>query len=308
MGTVAIVIPYFNPVGYRSHPLKLARSIEAFRRAGLADDVYLAGAGAPRPPGAKIAFWDEACAFMWHKERLINLAARWLPARYSHIVWSDSDVLVEADWAAAVTHAFTRAPLIQCFRTSRYRTSSGTSAKTYAGALSFTPGAGTGYAPGFCWGAHRSLFTDGPGLFDLGLVGGGDSLFTLGAVGHLPIPAQAEILSTRSTLERDWSPQLYARFLHWQHEVRRWVADVEPAEADTQVEIVQHGPPAARNYFNRHALLSTLDPEVHLINERDRTLRWSPRGHNEIEPSIRAYFHGRDEDREEDRPRATKPC
>src|SRR5579862_2291073 len=102
---IAIVIPYFNPVGYRSHQAKLTRTLTALSRACAESDVFISGTGKDKPTDVNIAFWDNDLSFMWHKERLINLGVRHLSPAYTHIVWADSDVITGPDWLTAITEA-----------------------------------------------------------------------------------------------------------------------------------------------------------------------------------------------------------
>ncbi|GAA2275965.1 hypothetical protein GCM10010430_72350 [Kitasatospora cystarginea] len=290
----AIVIPYFNPVGYRSHPRKLARCLAAFDRAGVADQVFLTGAGTERPPGANIAFWDDECPFMWHKERLINLAARSLPPRFTRVVWVDSDVLVAADWGDAVADAFERAPVIQCFRRAHYSTSEGESSRSRVSSMH---GRFDGIM-GVAWGASRSLFTDGPGLFELALVGGGDSIFTWGLLHNVPTPNAPWRSRHRMVLD-SWSPAVAAAHDRWLAELQRWLSGlggVRPVAVEADVEILEHGPLHAREYDLRHGLLAELVPERHLRADGERVFSWTPAGLAAIEPGIRDYFHRRRED------------
>jgi hypothetical protein len=292
VGDVAILIAYFNPVGYQSHLRKLAESLRAYRQAGLADDVFLVGAGSPRPPGPNVAFWDEECPFLWHKERLLNIGARALPDSYTHVVWADSDIVVGSDWGPAVKAAFRQAPIVQCFSAAAYRTEGGVTSRPRPSAL--CPGAGG--VLGVCWGAERSLFTSGPGLFDMALAGGGDAVFAAELAGESPLPSAPWAVDHPSLLHQSWSAPLAARLDEWRATVRRWTDGKAAVAADVAIEVLVHGPNRERRYFDRQSLLAHLDPGRHLVSDPDRVFRWSADGRAEVEPGIRAYFLGRRED------------
>jgi hypothetical protein len=291
---VAILIPYFNPVGYRSHLRKLFRALQAFRRVGIADDVYLTGAGVPRPSGVNIAFWDEECPYIWHKERLLNLGARRLPSHYTHVVWADSDVIVGPDWAPAVARAFALAPVIQCFQTAYYRSTDGRASRVRVSSLR----AGDNGAIGLCWGADRSLFSDGPGLFELALVGGGDAVFAREALPSTPMPSVPWLSDRQSVLTSACPGPLIVAMDEWQEEVCTWIGGAGAVAAEADIEVLGHGPENKRRYTDRHALLADLEPGRHLVVERDRVFRWSADGLALVEPGVRAYFHARSEDDE----------
>lgn len=289
----AVVIPYFNPAGYVSHERKLARTLAAFRAVGLAGDVFLTGAGGSHPHGARVAFWDADCPFLWHKERLINLAVRNLPAEYTHVVWSDSDIIVGPDWADAVRDAFRTALVVQCFRRARYLDAGDHLSMTRTSAL--LPGERG--AMGLLWGASRTMFgPDGPGLFDRAVVGGGDSI--LGRAIHVryEAPSVPWLARHRDMLARKWSPHLLAAQDAWVAATAAWLGVGGVAAADADVEVLEHGSREQRQYNDRHLLLAGLHPADHLVDEPGRVLRWSADGLAAVEPGIRAYFHSRRED------------
>ncbi|WP_223735414.1 hypothetical protein [Streptomyces purpurogeneiscleroticus] len=279
-------------MGYRSHRLKLERSLEGFARAGAAGDVFVAGAGKDRPQGCAIAFWDDDAPFMWHKERLVNLAAGRLPSRYTHIVWVDSDVVVGAQWITAMAEAFRTAKVVQGFRNAYYRTEEGRPSRVRVSAL--RPGAdGT---TGLVWGACRSLFSEGPGLFELALVGSGDAVFACGVLQGKSSPSAPWCGQLRPALGRSWSAKLLTALGRWETRLQSWLQGEAPTTAHADVAVLEHGPLDGRKYAERHRLLASLDPREHLVAEDGRVLQWTPAGLSAVEPGVRAYFHGRRED------------
>lgn len=289
----AVVIPYFNPAGYVSHERKLARTLAAFKAAGLAADVYLTGAGGSHPHDAQIAYWDAECPYLWHKERLINLAVRRLPAEYTHVVWSDSDIIVGHEWADAVSDAFATAKVVQCFRVARYRSPAEVWSMSRVSALAL----GERGAMGLIWGADRSLFgPEGPGLFDRAVVGGGDSI--LGRAVHVryATPSVPWLANHRSTLARRWSEELLAEQDSWVARTAAWLGGDGVSSIAADIEVLEHGPRVQRQYNERHQLLAAMRPGDHLIDDPARVLRWSDQGLSAIEPGVRAYFHSRQED------------
>ncbi|HEY1919566.1 MAG TPA: hypothetical protein VGH27_28680 [Streptosporangiaceae bacterium] len=266
--------------------------MQSFSRAGLSDDVFLTGAGSWRPAWPNVAFWDEECPFLWHKERLLNIGARGLPAKYTHVVWADSDIIVGPDWAPAVRAAFEQAPIVQCFSTVVSRTDTGANSPPRPSALRPDPG-GVG---GICWGAERSLFSGGPGLFDLALAGGADSIFASELLGANALPSVPWLVDHPALLHQSWSAPLIARLDQWRAAARDWAAGKKAVAADATIDVIVHGPVRERRYFDRQPLLAQLSPSRHLICEPGRVFGWSADGLAEVEPAIRAYFHGRRED------------
>ncbi|MFE4513402.1 hypothetical protein ACFRMQ_04265 [Kitasatospora sp. NPDC056783] len=298
MSEVAVLIPYFNPVGYRSHLRKFQQCRSGLAAAGMLSDSFLTGAGPQRPTGMEVAFWDRSCPFMWHRERLVNLAARELPRRYSHVVWLDSDVIVDTGWKHAVRAAFEESEVIQAFRTAHMIDDTGSVVRSRPSLL--TPGANGG-AVGIGWGACRSLFTDGPGLFELGLVGGADTVFAKAIVDDAECAAPW-LKDIRSTVFSHWSAPLVDAVDAWLLEGARWRGEYAAVAADAEVRVVEHGAQENRHYTSRHHLLGGLDPAVHLLVRPGRVFRWTPAGLAAVEGSIRSYFHARCEDGPSGRP------
>jgi len=232
------------------------------------------------------------CAFLWHKERLLNIGARVLPDSYTHVVWADSDVIVGPDWAAAVRAAFKRAAIVQCFSSAVYRTETGSRSLPQASAL--CPGAGG--VLGGCWGAERSLYTSGPGLFDMALVGGGDGILACELPDESPLPSATWLVDLPPMLAKSWSDPLLAELDQWRAAVRHWMAGKRAVAAEAAVEILLHGPIRDRHYIDRQSLLAGADPTRHLVREPDRVFRWSAEGLADVEPGIRGYFYQRRED------------
>jgi hypothetical protein len=289
---IAVIVPYFNPAGYRSHREKIERCLESFDRAGIGADVFVAVAGPERPPRGNVLFWDDDHSFLWHKERLVNLAARRLPPGYTHVVWSDNDILVGADWPTAIAAAFQDKSVVQCFGRARYRTADGHPCRSRAGVFGSAPEP----AIGLSWGARLSLFTDGPGLFDLALVGGGDSVLGYGVLQSGSGTPGDWNRALKARLIHSWSPGLLAALETWQSRLDTWLAGTLVGAADVEIEVLEHGTVDDRQYADRHRLLRTLVPERHLLVEDDRVFRWSPVGRTTIEPAVRGYFYSRRED------------
>lgn len=255
--------------------------------------MFLAGIGKYKPAGANIIFWeDDECPFMWHKERLLNLAVRLLPSYYTHVVWADSDLIVGNGWASEVEKAFRKSPVIQCFQTAHYYTVDNHYLRSRVGAFH----AGRDGMIGLVWGACRSLFTQGPGLFELALVGGGDAVFALGVLYRTVTPSVPWLQHQQEDFERDWSPDLSSALLAWLNQVRGWLGEIQPVSTSVDVHALAHGPTHRRKYAERHNLLQSLIPARHLYIDKDKIFRWTEAGLTSIEPRVRTYFYARRED------------
>jgi len=155
---------------------------------------------------------------------------------------------------------------------------------------------GKNAAIGLAWAADLSLFRSGPGLFDLGLVGGGDSIFGLGTLRYTDLPSLQWLPTHRAKLAAAWSAAMLATLDDWLVRVRAWHGTARVAAAAADVDVIEHGTVVHRSYNDRHNLLATVDPGRHLRARSGEVYRWTDEGRSCVEPAIREYFHDRQED------------
>ncbi len=244
---------------------------------------------------------------LWHKERLLNLAAARLPAGCDRLVWLDCDVFFGDDrWAPALDRILDEALLAQPYSSVHYLTRAWSAeqrqpeidfsrrsvAAALAGGMSleecFLPPVHDRRlitAPGFAWGARRDLLAR-HGLYDAAIVGGGDRLLASAACGFLEGGARVHF----------HAPRLEEHYLRWAvpfaHEVGGRVGFVE-----AELFNLWHGDLANRDDGCRNQKLigSGFDPFTDIATDEHGVWRWSS-DRPALHAYLRDYFTGRRED------------
>ncbi|MFO1198801.1 MAG: hypothetical protein U1E86_17705 [Burkholderiaceae bacterium] len=252
---------------------------------------------------------------MWQKERLLNLAVDRLPADCDVVAWLDCDVVFgRADWPREAVARLGSAAMVQIYDEVVYLAREPFDALVRPGPLDRRPVRhvrrglmGERQPPlsearfgqsnddvsyfvakpsvGFAWAARRDFLRRHP-LFDRCVIGGGDSAYTMSAVG------QFERLAARhryTRAQRDFLAPLAAR-----------LAD----EVGTRIDAVPgrlfhlwHGELEHRRYGSRYDVLRdfAFDPARGLALDRDGVWSWSDVAPG-LPQAVRAYFAGRLED------------
>jgi hypothetical protein len=233
---------------------------------------------------------------LWQKERLLNLALDALPPACEAVAWLDADIVfARADWARAAVAALDDVALLQPF--SRVHDAGGPTVggpaadwgePTRRSLASLLADGGIGPAQvatarlagefsctaGLAWAARRELLAR-HGLYDAGIVGGGDRAIACAALGAWSGLQQQHSLG----------PAQWAHYLAW----------ARPFHADAAGRIgclpgavlnLPHGARAARNYRGRHAGLGRLafDPARDITRDAGGCWRW-----NTDRPELHAY-------------------
>jgi hypothetical protein len=248
---------------------------------------------------------------LWHKERLINLGLRHLPASCRFVAWLDADVLFEnAEWVAATRDQLDHFVVVQPFETACWLPEGATEAPDdlQAGHLSNLEGRQiAGFAAaldqagdrrralalndqywhtGFAWAARRD-FLDRHGLYDRAILGGGDLI-----AAHA-FAADTDFLRGRHLYLRSIMPAERAAIGDWGGRVAidtggrvGWIPG--------RVCHLYHGPLAGRRYVERQQILrdADFDPHADLADDANGCWRW-----NSAKPALHAqvfdYFVSR---------------
>ena len=187
-----IVCCHFNPAGYQRPREHVRRFRDALGLPFTMVEASFDGVFYADPDIAIVA--DPKRHVMWQKERLLNLGLATLPRTAEKIAWIDADILFDnPDWANEAVALLEDWPVVQLFETVSMLNSSGEVESEHLGKV-----AGLAHGrqvhhcrplkTGFAWAARREAIgldalLDRPvssharrgGLFDLDIVGGGDS-------------------------------------------------------------------------------------------------------------------------------------
>lgn len=297
---IAAVTCFFNPAGFKTNLLNFRQFKTYMKEIGCPlYSVELAFGDRPFELEPDEFTWQiRTNDVLWHKERLINLMEKRVPARYTKIIWTDSDLYWpdDPDWYQQTSLALNWAKIVQPFSDARYLTEEraiefikrGTVWAKKAGKNAFDF---YQYHPGFVWAAQREFFTKF-GLYDRQVVGSGDSLMALALLGQ-----------PRAVLEKyahvsDTCPHVLADFLEWATPVSQWVGG-EITYIDTVVEHRWHGKLSDRKYHERLAYVKKLLPARDLVPNADGVFCWGPQVPEDVRNKIASYFAVRQEDQVE---------
>jgi hypothetical protein len=231
---------------------------------------------------------------LWHKERLINLGLRHLPAHCRFVAWLDADILFENEqWVAATREQLDHVVVVQPFEVACWLPEGATAAPDHlpAGHLSDLEGRQiAGFAAaldqsddrrralavndqywhtGFAWAARRD-FLDRHGLYDRAILGGGDLI-----AAHA-FAADTDFLRGRHLYLRSIMPAERAAIGVWGERV---AVDTGGRVGWTPGRVchLYHGPLAGRRYVERQQILrdADFDPGTDLADDATGCWRWN---------------------------------
>ena len=283
---LAVITCHFNPQGY----VQSRRNFLRFRRQMFSRGVPLFTAElafgdtsfVTDPAANALQLRTESDQVLWYKENLLNLVEHIVPAMFDAIAWIDADVWFERpDWLSATEAALERYSVLQ-MADSIVRTGvdgrNGMTLKTAAFIGRLAQG---GHHPGMAWAARRTLWTDGGGLYDHAVIGGGD---TAVAAAWLP---EADDLS--------WT--CYRDLPHGVKRLRDWKErEGECGCLRGTIWHEWHGDDEDRRYGERAALRSFLNIERDLMKRSDGLLQWTEGAAPDLRRRVRQYFQARKED------------
>src|SRR5258708_5023389 len=118
--SVAVICCHFNPAGFVHRSAHLQVFIDELKR--LRVPVFAAELAYDKDPYClpdEKNFYRFRCSrehIFWHKENLLNLAAKRVPAEYDKIAWVDSDIRFDnLEWIAHADRALNEKAVVQLF-------------------------------------------------------------------------------------------------------------------------------------------------------------------------------------------------
>ena len=278
---LALLTCHFNPGGFLTPRRNLSRFLRQMEAQGV--PVY----------AAELAYGDAPFVLeehqrtlrlrcdpgdaLWHKENLLNLLERRVPARYDALAWVDHDVWFQrAEWRQATERALETHAVAQMFDKAVWSAEDGGVAMSDACAMKNPAG-----HPGFAWAARRGLWRDSGGLYEGGILGGADRVMLAAWLGQereaydftAYADAPAEVARLRAWCAAHGGAGVVSGTLH--HE---W-----------------HGNLKHRGYMERHAVTRGLDAAM-ITRREDGLLVLDPATPPVIRRRIASYFRSRMED------------
>lgn len=238
---------------------------------------------------------------VWQKERLLNLAASWLPRNCRYVAWLDCDILfTNPDWAADTARLLERHPVVQVFETCLRLTQDNQPENSVDRVRSFgsiVPNDGktldsgnfekhghTGYG----WAMRREIF-DTIGLYEHAICGTADHLMAHAIYGDCGFCIGRAFKNNARQIRHftEWSKRF--------HSVTSKSLGVVPGE----ILHLWHGDLANRRYMIRmHDLVDLqYDPYQDVVMDPGKPVRWHP---DMRKPELKEYFVKYFESRRED--------
>lgn len=196
-----VVCCHFNPVGYQLPVENLVRFRDSLGLSITMVEASFDGTFHCEPDIAIEA--EPAKHLLWQKERLLNIGLASLPTTANKVAWIDADVLFEnPNWATTAEQMLDDFPVVQLFESVAMLDRDGNVETQHFGKVAGDqrPDAGTVrrlLKTGFAWAARREAIgldamSDAAaspvqrrgGLFDLDIIGGGDSSMVSGWLGR----------------------------------------------------------------------------------------------------------------------------
>jgi hypothetical protein len=251
-----VITTYFNPCRYQTRRVNYDLFAFALRSAGIplltvecafGDDEF-------ELPESLDTVHVRSKSVMWQKERLLNLAANWLPADCTAVAWLDCDILcMNPHWAVDTMRLLKEHAIVQVFETAVRLEKDNTAGEQSDKVSSFGAVAPqrlhllscgrydqhghTGYG----WAMHRETF-DQVGLYKHAIYGSADHFMAHAIYGDM------DGFCIHSVLGK--SPSQLACLTEWS---RRFYAQVGGSFTAVPGEIVHlwHGELKNRRYFQR---------------------------------------------------------
>lgn len=305
---LAVITTYFNPCRYSTRRKNYDLFIHGMRLSGIpcitvecafGDDAF-------ELPASVDTLQIRSNTLLWQKERLLNLAASWLPRSFKYVAWLDCDIIFQnKNWAHDLVAVLKTHKVAQVWETCcRLNQMGGVaeqpdSATSFAATMAQHPhslNAGrydlhghTGYG----WAMRREIF-DEVGLYESAISGSADHFMAHAIYGDYNFCIQ-------NALKHD--PAQIAHLQSWGARFHRLV-DGSLGCVKGEIRHLWHGDAINRRYFLRMHDITDLgfNPWTDLSITSGKPLEWHP---DLNKPGLQQYFKNYFKSRHED---GAHPC
>jgi hypothetical protein len=287
-GDLWCITSYFNPLGYRS---KIANfKIFQHRLRAQGTNLFVVECGASDKDFVLQNYVPRNCLLqvksqnvIWQKERLLNLAVKYLPDSCDKVAWFDCDVYLQDDgWVAKASAMLEQYKVIQLYdrrfllnKDGTIYTKEGRHLRGWMSQIEHT-GQYDGGHPGYAWAARRDLLKQCP-LYDRCITGVGDFLY-----------ACAVCNMYKNLIGDD--------FLEWADKIAIAV-NGSVSYLPGNIFHLYHGPYEKRNYLKAVQTIgaSDFDPKTDLKVNKHGCLEWATQK-CPIHHACQEQLRNRDED------------
>lgn len=224
---------------------------------------------------------------LWNKENLINIVIqKFLPTDWKYCAWIDADIeFLDSQWVEKTLQRFkeTNAEFLQLFSFCRYLDKENQVSQYFKSTMyGYLNGIKNTYLhPGFAWGCTRSAYEKINGLFEYGIVGGGDKFLSQSLLRRIPYMSHVHL-----------SPSLTKKLHDFHKSIHRSTANY----VNVIIQHHYHGERKNRQYTFRQRILTKyqFDPNQHLFRDPDLGLL-IPNFPEKMQHDVQKYFQTRKE-------------
>lgn len=293
VASLVVITTYFNPCRYVTRRRNYDLFIAGLKKNGVTC-ITVECAFGDQPfelPASAATMQVRSNTLLWQKERLLNLAANWLPLSCRYVAWLDCDIIFKnKHWARDCIRVLEQKQVAQVWKTCLRLDADGSSGSTPDRATSFAAvmrdkpellDAGrydlhghTGYG----WAMRRELF-DEVGLYESAVSGSADHFMAHAIYGDTNFCIQNALKHDLEQIShlKAWGNRFYRK-------VQGSLGVVEG-----EIEHLWHGDTVDRRYFLRMHEITDLgyNPWTDLTAVAGQPLEWSE---TMDKPALRQYF------------------
>lgn len=303
VGELTVITTYFNPCHYERRKKNHAAFADSLRESGI-PCVTVECAFNDDPfdlPDSLDIVRVRSDSVVWQKERLLNLAASWLPRSCRYVAWLDCDILfTNPEWATETARLLERHPVVQAFETclrlkeDNMPENSTDRVRSFGSIVpndrstidsgNFENHGHTGYG----WAMRKELF-DAVGLYEHAICGTADHLMAHAIYGDCGFCIRRAFKNNARQIRHfaEWSARFHP------------LASDNLGVVSGEILHLWHGDLANRRYALRMQDLATLkyDSYQDVVMDPGQPIRWHP---DMKKPELKEYFVKYFKSRQED--------
>lgn len=286
------ITTYFNPCRYQTRRQNYERFVAGLRQQGVTLlTLECAFPGQEFELVPQLGVVQMRCdSLVWQKERLLNLAASYLPPSCQYVAWLDCDILFNnSNWASELCGLLQHYPIAQVFERCLRLDASGLAeaepaAQSFASVMRSKPNALAAQRydvhghTGYGWAMHKSIF-DEVGLYEGAISGSADHFMAHAIFNHYGFCIENALKHDPLQIMhlKLWGERFY------QH-TRGQLACVSG-----EIRHLWHGDLKHRRYFLRMHEITDLgyNPFVDILSLPGQALSWAE---HDAKPALKNYF------------------